>query len=139
MIARRPRRRAGDVDPSKFPIWLTSFEGGRRAGPAALIALTALILTSFASPFLFGSSDWGIELNAFLVRMDGSQFTSLASFDFVMISSAVLDPMADDARRRGFLEEEATAAEAAGRLAPYLFPLIGPVAWIVFRPKYAVD
>ena len=71
--------------------------------------------------------------------MDGSQFTSLASFDFVMISSAVLDPMADDARRRGFLEEEATTAEAAGRLAPYLFPLIGPVAWIVFRPKYAVD
>ena len=56
-----------------------------------------------------------------------------------MISAAVADPMADDARRRGWLKEEASAAEAAVRLAPYLFPLVGPVAWICRRPRYRIQ
>ena len=112
---------------------------GVSVGPAALAALLAVVLGAFAWPFLSGASAWGAEWAGFVARAGSSQFTSLALFDLAMISAAVADPMADDARRRGWLKEEASAAEAAVRLAPYLFPLVGPVAWICRRPRYRIQ
>ena len=63
-----------------------------------------VVLGAFAWPFLSGASAWGAEWAGFVARAGSSQFTLLALFDLAtclaMISAAVADPMADDARRR---------------------------------------
>lgn len=148
MIVRRARGSPGDVEACLLPPGLRLFErrGGDEAGagagapvgPPALATLLAVVLGAFAWPLLSGASSWDAEWAGFVTRAGSSQFTSLALFDLAMISTAVVDPMADDARRRGWLEEDASAAVAAARLAPYLFPLVGPVAWICRRPKYRI-
>jgi hypothetical protein len=141
MVVREPRPLPEEVNPSRFPAPLKWFEEGP-IGPAVLVALTVLVLTTFATPFLCsgGAYNWTIEWNAFLDRIQSSQFSALAVFDLTMLSFTILDPMMDDARRRRFLNDDdgatTTTMEAISRLAPYMFPLLGPVAWICLRPKY---
>lgn len=139
MILRRSRGRPGDVDPRRLPGLLRAFEG-RGRGDVVLVLLLAVVFAAFVWPFCSGASvSWEAEWTAFAHRARTSQFTSLAVFDLVMLSFVVLDPMADDARRRGLLSENASLREATTVLAPYvLIPLVGPVAWICRRPRYDV-
>ena len=97
--------------PTASPTICWSWGWGWSVGrPAA-----ASVLGAFAWPFLSGASAWGAEWAGFVARAGSSQFTLLALFDLAtclaMISAAVAGP---HGRRR----EEASAAEAAVRLAP---------------------
>lgn len=104
-------------------------------GQTLLIGLTLIIIASFAEPFLTGSVEFGSEFLSFKERIGSSQFTSLALFDFTMISAAIIDPMIDDAKRRNFLCQDITLGMAVRQMLPFLFPLLGPVAWIYARPR----
>jgi len=168
-------------------------------GQIILLTLTSVVLISFLLPFINHHCDWITEWNAFSDRAHTSQFTALALYDFTMISIAVLDPIMDDALRRGYVVgwddsncndrvvcvSSTTAAAAAAatttpesfattttattarrsnnyrvdanrdhvgcwrtsdkrnralrRLAPFVaIPLVGPVAWILVRPRYGI-
>ena len=102
-------------------------------GQTLLIGLTLIIIASFAEPFLTGSVEFGSEFSSFKERIGSYQFTSLALFDFTMISAAIIDPMIDDAKRRNFLCQDITLGMAVRQMLPFLFPLLGPVAWIYAR------
>ena len=119
-------------------------------GPFLLLSLTLIILVSFVYPFASHHSDWGVEWQAFLNRAQTSQFTTLALFDSTMISVTILDPMADDALRRGYIMDFGEDNDATNRsshriailqkLAPFVaIPILGPVAWICLRPRYALQ
>jgi hypothetical protein len=69
------------------------------------------------------------EWEAFVDRLHHSQFISLALLDFTLLSCTVADPIADDAKRRGY-----TSNQDDGDLRMFLLPLVGPVAWILKRP-----
>uniref|UniRef100_A0A7S4T599 Uncharacterized protein n=2 Tax=Ditylum brightwellii TaxID=49249 RepID=A0A7S4T599_9STRA len=131
MILRKSKR---TVDNTRFSPVLKFFEEGD--GSTLLIGLTIIVLTAFLVPFIFGSSELDLELTAFQERINSSQFTSLALFDFTMLCICILDPMMDDAKRRNYLHQDATLAQAAHKLLPFLVPLVGPVAWIYFRPRF---
>jgi hypothetical protein len=181
MIFRRPMPFRRSIDPEKFPAPLRLFEGQHHhptyllnpivqmnepmMGQVLLLTLTSLVVISFLLPFATHHCYWTVEWNAFLDRAHSSQFTALALYDFTMISIAILDPMMDDAIRRGYVigwenEKESEGScvvisdpnyqdanrdrwriekrtDALWRLAPYLaIPLVGPVAWICLRPRY---
>jgi len=162
MIFRRPRPSRTDIDPHRFPGLLELFENRdsnettsnssqQKApiGPLLLLPLTLIILFSFVYPFVSHHSDWGVEWQAFLNRVQTSQFTTLSLFDSTMISVTILDPMADDALRRGYMDfgEDNDAANRSSyriailqKLAPFVaIPILGPVAWIYLRPRYALQ
>jgi len=124
------RQRQPRVNPASFSPVLQAFESP--AGPVCLQALLVLILTSFAVSF----SDWNTECQAFADRLQSSQFTSLALLDFCLISIVIVDPLLDDAERRGYVLP--ADRNRLARISPFLVPLIGPVAWISIRPKYKV-
>ena len=160
MIFRRPMPFRRSIDPERFPAPLKLFEEQNwnslsnpisvfePIGRSFLLLLVSVVLISFLLPFANQHCYWGVEWNAFLDRAHSSQFTSLALYDFAMISIAVLDPMMDDAMRRSYVpgwetdgnrdrwrSEKRTSSILA--IAPYLvIPLIGPVAWICLRPRY---
>lgn len=126
MIFRKP---AEEVDPSQFSPILKFFEADNNIGPNLLAGLTTIVLGTFLSHVGLGNHN-AQEWAAFISRLQSSQFTSLAFFDFIMLSCAIVDPMSDDARRRQY----------DGPIWPFCaFPLVGPVAWIVSRPKYNID
>mmetsp|Transcript_16753 Transcript_16753/g.25319 ORF Transcript_16753/g.25319 Transcript_16753/m.25319 type:complete len:363 (-) Transcript_16753:9-1097(-) len=106
-------------------------------GPILLGALAAIILAAFLIPLL-SSPDPAVliaaEYHVFMERLQNSQFTSLALFDFIMISLTITDPMIDDAKRRGYLETGLPWTESVPQMVPFLFPWIGPVSWIYVRP-----
>lgn len=141
MIFRKPRPQPDDTDPSNFPEPLKWFE--ENDGPSILLAgLALVVLGTFLSPFFFHGDDyhWLVEWDAFWSRVQSSQFSALAVFDFTMISITILDPMMDDARRRGFLSRGNNDNASVWKLAPFiLFPIIGPVAWICLRPRYNLE
>jgi len=97
------------------------------SGPIFLLALTSLVVVTFLFPFVIHSNalssssnnninydyDWIIEWNAFLDRAHNSQFTALALFDFTMISITILDPMMDDALRRGYVAFDSTSTSTS--------------------------
>lgn len=116
-----------DSDRSKFSAFLQLFEPSA-IGPKLLGLLTTIVLTTFALEIY--NSNLEIEWNAFVDRLFQSQFVSLALFDFTMLSCTIVDPMTDDAKRRGYLYPDSRTS----LLAPFLVPLIGPVAWILKRP-----
>jgi len=182
MIFRRPMPFRQSLDPGKFPSALGFFEEQSQVqkfasgaipfvefnGRLCLLALLSVVLVSFLFPFANEQCYWSVEWNAFLNRARSSQFTALALYDFTMISIALLDPMMDDAIRRGYVigwesvdgkrvsgpesgEKNSRDAnrdrwrrekrlDALRMLAPYVaIPLIGPVAWICLRPRYGTD
>lgn len=164
MIFRRPMSFRRSIDPKKFPAPLRLFEKRRQpsgtnpkvfvpfVGQVLFAGLVSLVVTSFFIPFANHHSDWIVEWNAFSERARSSQFTSLALYDLTMISMTVVDPMMDDAIRRGYVVGWETSdigdfdvdrwrsgsrVDAIRKLAPYVvIPLIGPTAWICFRPRY---
>jgi hypothetical protein len=119
MIFRRPMPFRRSIDPEKFPAPLRLFEGQNQhrtsvsnpivpliepmMGQVLLLALASVVVISFLLPFANHYCYWTVEWNAFLDRAHSSQFTALALYDFTMISIAVLDPMMDDAIRRGYV------------------------------------
>ncbi len=164
MIFRRPALLYPSVDPDTFPAPLKLFEEENHnsaksiplmqpIGQSLFLVLVSVILISFLLPFATHHSSWIVEWNAFVDRARSSQFTALALYDFTMISIAVLDPMMDDALRRGYVsgwesEEDATLdrwrsekrTNAVVALLPYVVvPLLGPIAWICRRPRYTID
>jgi hypothetical protein len=125
------RKAEETVDPTRFPPLLQRFEEPNLIFPALLALLTS---TLFDALFIeFSHSTWTLEWTAFVDRLQTSQFTSLALFDFILLSSTIIDPMMNDAKRRGYLVGDTPALQ---QLAPFLIPIVGPVAWIVLRPKY---
>mmetsp|Transcript_1480 Transcript_1480/g.3088 ORF Transcript_1480/g.3088 Transcript_1480/m.3088 type:complete len:385 (-) Transcript_1480:100-1254(-) len=164
MIFRRPAPLYPSVDPDTFPAPLKLFEEQNQnsakpiplmqsIGQSLLLGLVSVILFSFLLPFATHHSSWVVEWNAFVDRAKSSQFTALALYDFTMISVAVLDPMMDDALRRGHVsgwenyEEGALdrwrsekRMNAVIALLPYVVvPLLGPIAWVCRRPRYTID
>ena len=135
-------------------------------GQVLLLALASVVAVLFLLLFATHHCYWTVEWNAFLDRAHSSQFTALALYYFTMISIAVLDPMMDDAIRRGYVigwenenENERDDSyvfsdseyrdanrdrwrsekrtDALRMLATYVaIPLVGPVAWICLRPRY---
>jgi hypothetical protein len=127
-------------------------------GQIFLVTLLSVIVFTFVFPFIYNTInnndyDWSIEWDAFLSRIKNSQFTSLALFDFTMISIVIIDPIIDDAIRRGYINfgnddgiyDKGTATtstatdikrfELVRKLLPFVvIPLIGPVMWICLRP-----
>jgi hypothetical protein len=128
-------------------------------GQIFLVTLMSVIVFTFIFPFIYNTNnsnnyDWFIEWDAFLSRIKNSQFTSLALFDFTMISIVIIDPIIDDAIRRGYVNinidngygtnDKGTSTNTATdikrfegirKLLPFVvIPLIGPVMWICLRP-----
>ena len=97
-------------------------------GPKLLSILLTLVWISFA--YGLNNNSLQVEWGAFVDRLQHSQFISLALVDFTKLSCAIVDPMADDAERRGFIADQ----EESKILWPFLLPLFGPVAWILKRP-----
>jgi hypothetical protein len=128
MIVRKPQ---DTVDPERFPPLLQLFEQSNLIFATLLALLTSTLFDALVIEF--SHSTWTVEWTAFLDRLQTSQFTSLALFDFVLLSCTIIDPMKDDAKRRGYLDDNAPALP---KLAPFLIPIVGHVAWIVLRPKY---
>ena len=126
MIIRKSPEKV-DLDQNRYGGLLRSFEPDS-LGPKLLCALLALILISFV--YEVSNSSLQIEWNAFVTRLEHSQFTSLALFDFTMLSCTIVDPMTDDAERRGFIADQ----DDSKRLWSFLMPLFGPVAWVLKRP-----
>jgi len=165
MIFRRPAPLCQSIDQNNFPAPLKLFEDQTQntssisipliepLGRTLFLAFVSVILVSFLLPFATHHSSWLVEWNAFLDRAQSSQFTALALYDFTMISIMVLDPMMDDALRRGYIpgweNEEGISLDqwrseqrlnAVVALLPYvIIPILGPVAWICRRPRYKVD
>ena len=182
MIFCRPMPFRRSIDPEKFPAPLRLFEGQHQhptsvsnpivpmiepmMGQVLLLALASVVAVLFLLLFATHHCYWTVEWNAFLDRAHSSQFTALALYYFTMISIAVLDPMMDDAIRRGYVigwenenENERDDSyvfsdseyrdanrdrwrsekrtDALRMLATYVaIPLVGPVAWICLRPRY---
>lgn len=179
MIFRRPMPFRQSLDSGLFPSALRFFEEQSKVqkfasnvipfiefnGRLCLPALLSLLLISFLFPFANEQCYWIVEWNAFLNRARSSQFTALALYDFTTISIALLDPMMDDAIRRGYdigwknVDGKRVSGPESGEknsrdanrdrwrsekrldalrvLVPYVaILLIGPVAWICLRPRY---
>ena len=127
MIVRKSPEKV-DLDKNGYGGLLRLFEPDS-FGPKMLCALVALISISFA--YEVSNSSLQAEWESFIDRLHNSQFTSLALFDFTMLSCTIIDPMTDDAERRGFAAVDQEVKEG---LWPFLLPLFGPVAWILKRP-----
>lgn len=123
------RKSPMDVDRAKFSTLLNFFEPPS-VGPKLLGSLTAVVLVAFFAELY--QSTLEIEWHAFVDLLFHSQFISLALFDFTMLSCAIVDPMMDDAKRRGYLDNDTSGIL---QILPFLVPLVGPVAWIMMRPK----
>lgn len=127
MVVRKNPKEKVDMDKNRFGGLLRLFEPDF-FGPQILCALLGIIVISFA--YEVSSSSLQIEWGAFADRLRHSQFTSLALFDFTMLSFTIVDPMTDDAKRRGFIADQ----DDIKKLWPFLLPLFGPVAWVLKRP-----
>jgi len=115
-----------DLEQNRYGGFLKLFEPDS-LGPKLLCLLLFLV----GSTFVYEVSNNSLqgEWEAFVDRLHHSQFISLALLDFTLLSCTVADPIADDAKRRGY-----TSNQDDGDLRMFLLPLVGPVTWILKRP-----
>ena len=130
MIVRR-RSTTVDLDQNRYGGLLRLFEPDS-VGPKLISMLLVLVWISFA--YEVSGSSLQFEWEAFVDRLHHSQFTSLALFDFTMLSCTIVEPMTDDARRRKYFGDQGDVKKLWG----FLLPLFGPVAWILKRPALNV-
>ena len=117
-----------DLEQNRYGGFLKLFEPDS-LGPKLLCFLLFLV----GSTFVYEVSNNSLqgEWEAFVDRLHHSQFISLALLDFTLLSCTVAEPIADDAKRRGYTY---TSNQDDGDLRMFLLPLVGPVAWILKRP-----
>ncbi|GFH61936.1 hypothetical protein CTEN210_18412 [Chaetoceros tenuissimus] len=103
-----------------------------------VIAKVAVIVMNLFLIFTFyqsmQSSSHGVweEVRGFVQLNESSQFVSTTTIDMIIGSILFLDPIADDAVRRGYIPSR---QEGLVKMLPFATPLIGPLLWFLVRPE----
>lgn len=114
---------------------IVSFFRGGLPLKVLLVAINLYVLQVFLQPFLANGSNLVDEVQGLLHMVTTFQFSCTTAIDMVVVSLLLLDPIADDAKRRGVLDTSATLPQALSELWPFLIPVFGALGWVLTRPE----
>ena len=119
--------------------FLVSFFNDSIALKVLLVLSNLYLLQIFLEPFLSGNSNLVLEIQGFGTLFGHSQFVFTTTLDAIILSLLLLDPISDDAKRRGVLEQDSGLMETATKLWPFLVPVFGSLFWVLLRPSPVVN
>lgn len=73
----------------------------------------------------------GERIASYLTLFNSQMFVHVSSLDLLILSTFVVDPLREDMLRRDYY--------SPSKLAAFAFPVLGPLAYLVLRPKLSIE